>query len=178
MKTRFCCALLFSTLLFGCSESDTVVTEPPVANAADEAAPPEVSVGVTFFDSEELRDGAGPVDEDVDKTFQSTASGLKYRVLRKGDGPKPTADQSVTVHYRGWLDDGNEFDSSYSRGQSISFPLGGVIKGWTEGMQLVGKGGMIELLIPSDLGYGPQGMAGAIPPNATLHFVVELLEIQ
>ncbi len=75
----------------------------------------------------------------------------------------------MTVHYRGWLDNGKEFDGSYSRNEPATFPLNRVIPGWTEGVQLVGKGGMIELEIPSELGYGPQGAGGGlIPPNATL----------
>ncbi len=84
----------------------------------------------------------------------------------------------MTVHYRGWLDDGKEFDSSYKRNDPATFPLNRVIPGWTEGMQLVGKGGMIELEIPSELGYGAAGSPGAIPPNARLHFLVELIDIK
>jgi len=102
---------------------------------------------------------------------------LKYRILRQSDGRKPVASDTVLAHYAGWLDDGTEFDSSYSRGKPTDFPLSGVIPGWTEGLQLIGKGGMIELEIPSDLGYGPRGMPGAIPPDATLHFKVELIDI-
>ncbi len=120
----------------------------------------------------------GAQDKDAPKEFQSTESGLKYRVLRKSDGKKPTARDKVEVHYKGWLDDGKEFDSSYKRGESISFPLNGVIPGWTEGMQLVGEGGMIELEIPGKLGYGPRGIPGTIPPNATLHFLVELIAVK
>lgn len=119
----------------------------------------------------------GAIDDDAPEEFTETESGLKYRILRKSDGPKATAKDSVTVHYRGWLDDDTEFDSSYARGESISFPLGGVIPGWTEGMQLVGVGGMIELTIPAELGYGQQGAGGVIPPNATLHFIVELISV-
>ncbi|MFN0018026.1 MAG: FKBP-type peptidyl-prolyl cis-trans isomerase, partial [Pirellulaceae bacterium] len=107
-----------------------------------------------------------------------TPSGLKYRVLRKGTGGKPMSVDSVKVNYHGWLNDGKVFDSSYKRGEPISFPLNRVIKGWTEGMQLVGEGGMIELEIPSDLGYGDRGSPGAIPPKATLHFLVELLKVE
>ncbi|MCA9177262.1 MAG: FKBP-type peptidyl-prolyl cis-trans isomerase [Planctomycetales bacterium] len=125
-----------------------------------------------------LPEGAGKIDADAAKTFTSTASGLKYRILRKGDDAKPAATNSVTVHYHGWLDGGKVFDSSYQRGKTISFGLNQVIAGWTEGMQLVGKGGMIELEIPSNLGYGARGAGGVIPPNATLHFVVELHDIK
>jgi FKBP-type peptidyl-prolyl cis-trans isomerase len=120
----------------------------------------------------------GPVDDDAPKEFTKTDSGLKYRIRRKSDGEKPKRLSSVKVHYRGWLDNGQEFDSSYKRGQPISFPLNRVISGWTEGMQLVGKGGMIELDVPSELGYGPNGRPPVIPPNARLHFLIELLDIE
>jgi len=123
--------------------------------------------------------GAGKPDADAPTEFTKTDSGLQYRVLRQGAGTKPTALDQVEVNYHGWLDDGTVFDSSYKRGESISFPLNRVIPGWTEGMQLVGEGGMIELLIPSDLGYGPRGTPGGpIPPNATLHFLVELIKVK
>ena len=121
-------------------------------------------------------DGPGPVDSDAPKDFTTTDSGLKYRILRKTDGPKPNRDSTVKVHYRGWLDDGKEFDSSYERGEWAEFPLDRVISGSTEGVALCGVGGMIELEVPSELGYGPRGTRG-IPPNATLHFIVELIEI-
>lgn len=120
----------------------------------------------------------GPADKDAPKEFKTTASGLKYRILRKTNGPQPKKSSTVRVHYKGWLDGGKEFDSSYKRGEPIEFQLDGVIDGWTEGMQLVGKGGMIELEIPPELGYGARGVPGAIPPNARLHFLVELLDIE
>ena len=125
-----------------------------------------------------LPKGAGPIDADAPKEFTTTASGLKYRILRKGAGGKPKATNTVEVNYHGWLDGGKVFDSSYQRGESIEFPLNGVIPGWTEGMQLVGEEGMIELEIPSNLGYGARGAGGVIPPNATLHFLVELLDVK
>ena len=183
MKQLMCSMFLFSCVLMtGCAESApeaNVAGPPPTASAAgSESDSAAATTAVTFLDKEELQAGAGEVDEDAPTDFQTTESGLQYRILRKSDGEKATADRSVTVHYRGWLDDGSEFDSSYSRGEPISFPLGGVIPGWTEGMQLVGKSGMIELWIPPDLGYGAGGAGDAVPPNATLHFVVELLEIQ
>lgn len=120
----------------------------------------------------------GLIDPNCSAGFSETESGLKYRILREGDDTKPAASDSVEVHYKGWLADETIFDSSYRRGETISFPLGGVIAGWTEGMQLVGQGGMIELVIPSDLGYGPRGMPPVIPGGATLHFLVELVEIR
>ena len=126
----------------------------------------------------ELPTGAGKVDKDAPKTFTTTKSGLKYRVLRKGEGDMPKATDSVKVNYHGWLDSGKVFDSSYKRGQAIAFPLNGVIKGWTEGMQFVGEGGMIELEIPANLAYGDRGAGRDVPPKATLHFLVELLRVE
>lgn len=125
-----------------------------------------------------LPTGAGQVDANAPTSFSKTASGLEYRILRAGAGEKPAATNTVSVHYHGWLDNGTVFDSSYKRGESIEFPLNRVIPGWTEGMQLVGKGGMIELQIPSAIGYGARGAPPVIPPNATLHFVVELLDVK
>ena len=105
-------------------------------------------------------------------------SGLQYRVIQAGSGPTPMADATVRVHYQGTLIDGTVFDSSYRRGQPVHFPLSGVIPGWREGLQLMPVGAKWELVIPPNLGYGAQGAGGgAIPPNATLVFEVELLEI-
>ncbi len=132
---------------------------------------------VTFTDKESLRLRTGAVDSNPPTKFSRTGSGLQYRILRKGKGRKPTASDTVMVNYRGWLDNGREFDSSYERGEPISFPLNGVVAGWTEGMQLVGEGGMIELWVPSRLGYGSRGSGPAVPPYADLHFVVELLKV-
>lgn len=126
----------------------------------------------------QLPAGAGKLDADAPKAFAATPSGLQYRVLRKGSGANPKPTDKVKVNYHGWLDGGKVFDSSYQRGEAIEFGLNQVIPGWTEGMQLVGEGGMIELLIPSNLGYGPRGAGGTIPPNATLHFLVELLDVK
>lgn len=119
----------------------------------------------------------GSVDENAPTEFSQTASGLRYRILRASDKRKPTANNAVVVHYKGWLDNKKIFDSSYRRGETISFPLQGVIPGWIEGLQLVGEGGMIELEIPSKLGYGKKGN-GEIPPGALLHFLVELKSIR
>jgi FKBP-type peptidyl-prolyl cis-trans isomerase FkpA len=121
--------------------------------------------------------GPTVIDPDAPQEFTTTDSGLKYRILRKSSGPKPSANDRVTVDYSGWLDDQTIFDSSYERRQPTTFGLSGVIAGWTEGLQLVGVGGMIELEIPSQLGYGEAGSLPDIPPNVTLHFKVELHEI-
>lgn len=124
-----------------------------------------------------LPGGAGKIDGDAPKRFTETNSKLRFRLLRKGEGKLPRATDTVKVNYQGWLDNGKVFDSSYKRNEPISFPLNRVIKGWTEGMQLVSKGGMIELEIPSELGYGNRGAPPDIPPNAKLHFLVELLDV-
>ncbi len=109
---------------------------------------------------------------------KSTASGLAYKVLTAGTGASPKATNQVTVHYTGKLISGKVFDSSVKRGQPATFPLNRVIPGWTEGLQLMKKGGKSILYIPSNLAYGAKGAGGVIPPNATLVFEVELLEIK
>ena len=108
---------------------------------------------------------------------QVTDSGLQYKVLEMGDGAKPSATDKVKVHYRGTLLNGEEFDSSYARGEPISFQLNQVIPGWTEGVQLMPVGSKFMFYIPPDLAYGPAG-GGPIGPNATLIFQVELLDIE
>ena len=105
-------------------------------------------------------------------------SGLQYKVLTEGTGPKPAATDTVTCNYKGTLTDGTEFDSSYKRGQPLSIQVNGVIKGWTEALQLMPVGSKWQLFIPSDLGYGDRGSGPVIGPGATLIFEVELLSIQ
>jgi FKBP-type peptidyl-prolyl cis-trans isomerase len=114
---------------------------------------------------------------EADAATQTTASGLQYQILRDCDGATPTAASTVTVHYRGTLDDGTQFDSSYDRGQPATFGLGQVIAGWTEGLQLMSAGERFRFVIPGDLAYGAAGRPG-IPPNATLTFIVELISFQ
>lgn len=106
-----------------------------------------------------------------------TSSGLQYEVLRTGKGVKPTRDQTVEVHYHGTLTDGTVFDSSVERGETISFPVTGVIPGWVEALQLMTVGSKWRLVIPSDLAYGDSGQ-GPIPPGATLIFEVELIGVE
>jgi FKBP-type peptidyl-prolyl cis-trans isomerase len=105
-------------------------------------------------------------------------SGLQYKILKEGNGPKPSATDTVVCNYRGTLVDGTEFDSSYKRGQPTTFPVGGVIKGWTEALQLMPVGSKWQLFIPSGLAYGPPGRGPVIGPNAVLVFDIELLSIQ
>ncbi|MGH9494683.1 MAG: FKBP-type peptidyl-prolyl cis-trans isomerase, partial [Candidatus Sulfotelmatobacter sp.] len=104
-------------------------------------------------------------------------SGMQYKILKEGSGPKPTAGDTVSCNYRGTLINGKEFDSSYKRGQATSFPVGGVIKGWTEALQLMPVGSKWQLFIPSDLAYGDRGTGGDIGPGETLIFEVELVSI-
>jgi FKBP-type peptidyl-prolyl cis-trans isomerase FkpA len=106
-----------------------------------------------------------------------TPSGLVYRSLRDGTGAAPTAADMVTVHYRGTFADGKEFDSSYKRNAPATFPLNGVIPCWTEGVQRMKVGGKAKLTCPAAIAYGSRGAGGTIPPNTTLQFEVELLEI-
>jgi FKBP-type peptidyl-prolyl cis-trans isomerase FkpA len=106
-----------------------------------------------------------------------TTSGLAITMLKEGTGASPERSDTVKVHYRGILSNGKEFDSSYARGEPATFPLNRVIPCWTEGLQLMKVGGKSKLVCPSKLAYGSEGVAGAIPPNATLIFEVELLGI-
>lgn len=105
-------------------------------------------------------------------------SGLQYKILTEGKGKSPKLNSTVTTHYSGKLLDGTEFDSSYKRGEPATFKVSGVIKGWTEALQLMKEGSKWELYIPSDLAYGERGASGVIPPNATLIFQVELLAVK
>ncbi len=112
------------------------------------------------------------------KGVVTTPSGLQYEVIKMGDGPKPTVNQTVRTHYHGTLINGKVFDSSVERGEPISFPLNGVIKGWTEALQLMPVGSKFRLFIPYDLAYGERGAGGDIKPFSTLIFEVELLGIE
>jgi FKBP-type peptidyl-prolyl cis-trans isomerase len=120
---------------------------------------------------------ASPTKVEGDPT--RTRSGLEYWDIKTGDGATAVAGKPVRVHYTGWLTNGTKFDSSVDRGQPLSFPLGAgrVIKGWDEGVAGMKVGGKRQLRIPPDLGYGPRGAGGVIPPNATLVFDVELVEV-
>lgn len=172
-----CCAALLVSCGGPPNEADVEAPPEPAAteNAPEtmptepDAAAPEVAV---------VPPPAAPKAMPSQPTgVQTTASGLKYEVLTMGTGPKPTLADRVTVHYRGELTDGKVFDSSYDRGQPATFPLGGVVQGWQEGLQLMPMGSTFRFEIPPDLGYGARGAGGVIPPNATLIFQVELLGI-
>ncbi len=107
-----------------------------------------------------------------------TESGLQYKIIEEGEGDSPGPEDVATVHYRGTLIDGTQFDSSYDRGQPATFPVGGVIAGWTEALQLMKPGAKWQLVIPSDLAYGTRGAGQDIGPNATLLFDVELISVE
>jgi FKBP-type peptidyl-prolyl cis-trans isomerase len=122
---------------------------------------------------------SGPREASAKPAAITTASGLKYTVMNRGTGTvHPKATDTVTVHYHGTLLNGTVFDSSVDRGQPASFPLNAVIKGWTEGVQLMKQGDKFKFEIPADLAYGAASPSPAIPPNSTLVFEVELLEIK
>jgi len=126
-----------------------------------------------------LQKGQAFLKENATKPgVHTTPSGLQYKVITEGHGKSPKATDTVLVHYRGTTIDGTEFDSSYKRNEPISFPLNGVIPGWTEGVQLMKEGGKMELFIPSNLAYGSRGAGGVITPDSTLIFDIELLKVQ
>ena len=166
-RVLYCAArLLLLQGISGCGQSKDVVAPARPADAGKIIAFPA------------LPPGAGEISKDAPQQFTQTATGLRYRILRPGKGEVPIATDTVEVNYHGWLDDGKVFDSSYEHNKPISFPLEKVIPGWTEGLQYVREGGMIELEIPASLGYGDRGDPGTIPGGATLHFLVELLKIK
>src|SRR6267154_1329003 len=124
-------------------------------------------------------DGAKFLEDNKKKPgVKTTASGLQYKVEKEGTGSQPIATDMVTVNYRGTLIDGTEFDSSYKRGQPATFPVNGVIKGWTEALQLMKQGSKYQLFIPSSLAYGERAMGPDIGPNSTLIFEVELQDVK
>lgn len=133
----------------------------------DEAAAKALAEGEKFLAENATKEGV-----------KTTATGLQYKVLTEGSGASPTAADEVTVHYKGTLINGEEFDSSIARGQPVTFPLGNVIEGWTEGVQLMKPGAKYQFFIPSKLGYGERGAGVKIGPNQTLIFEVELIEVK
>ena len=133
---------------------------------AAEAGAANVEAGAAFLEANKAKEGV-----------EVTASGLQYKSIKAGEGATPTAEQTVEVHYEGTLIDGTVFDSSYQRGQTTSFPVNGVIAGWTEALQLMKEGDVWELTIPSDLAYGERGAGGQIGPNSVLNFKVELIKV-
>jgi peptidylprolyl isomerase len=149
--------------------------QPAAVNLAEslaQASPPSTTDATDLMSQDNL--------SEENPNLITTASGLKYIDLVEGTGATPQTGQTVVVHYTGTLEDGRKFDSSRDRNQPFSFPLGRgrVIKGWDEGLSTMKVGGQRQLIIPPDLGYGARGAGGVIPPNATLVFDVELLDIK
>lgn len=156
---------------------DTMVADTLTAQVnVQEDSATEVTEQMAETVVEEAVESVAPGQTPGPDGYITTTSGLKYKVLRKGDGRSPKATDIVKVNYEGKLLNGTIFDSSYQRGEPIEFPLNRVIPGWTEGLQLMQEGAEYEFLIPSNLAYGPQG-AGPIPPNSDLIFTVELLQV-
>ena len=145
-------------------QSDMRKKQQELAQQAGEANKKQ---GLAFLEANKSKDGV-----------VALPSGLQYKVLQEGTGPKPIATDSVVCNYRGTLLDNTEFDSSYKRGQPATFPVTGVIKGWTEALQLMPVGSKWQLFVPAELAYGERGAGGQIGPNATLIFEVELVSIQ
>ncbi len=135
--------------------------------AAQEAAQKNKAAGEKFLAENKTKPGV-----------KTTASGLQYKVLKEGTGPKPSETDTVVTNYRGTLINGTEFDSSYKRGEPAEFPVDRVIKGWTEGLQLMRVGSKYEFFVPADLAYGEHGAGQEIGPNETLVFEVELKDIK
>lgn len=126
-----------------------------------------------------LREGRKYLKKHIkEDEVQTTKSGLQYKVLVEGDGKQPGPHSRVKCHYRGWFVDGTEFDSSYKRGVPATFGLDQVIRGWAEGLQLMKVGSKYEFTIPSELGYGENGIPGHVPGNSVLNFIVELLDVE
>jgi FKBP-type peptidyl-prolyl cis-trans isomerase FklB len=150
-------------LLVGCGKEETPVAE----KTSDATADTKLGSGDQFLAENAKKEGV-----------KTTASGLQYKVIKSGSGPSPKATDGVKVHYHGTLINGTVFDSSVERGEPISFPVGGVIPGWVEALQLMKVSDKWKLFIPAKLAYGEQSPSPQIPPNSVLIFEVELLGIE
>jgi FKBP-type peptidyl-prolyl cis-trans isomerase len=147
-------------------------------SSCGEQAPEQENVQNTTEMEQQVTSETSFLEENKSKPgVMVTDSGLQYIVLLEGTGNSPTATDRVTVHYEGTLEDGTVFDSSYQRGQPIDFGLNQVIRGWTEGVQLMKEGAKYKFYIPSDLAYGPRGAGALIGPNTDLIFTVELIRV-
>lgn len=169
---------LYFALILGATGIFAACSGKQKSAEADSAVAEEVSVEVvTDSVAARFRNPDFKSDVATDSTYAETPSGLKYMVMQEGTGATPTATDNVTVHYTGKLLDGAVFDSSVQRGEPATFPLNGVIKGWTEGLQLMKEGAKYVFYIPTDLAYGARGAGRDIPPYADLIFEVELIKV-
>ena len=160
------CDVIFGNPTLMSADSATRYMQHYVKELQEEAVKKSKEESAQFLEANAKREGV-----------KTTESGLQYQVVKMGEGKKPTANSKVTVNYEGFLVDGTKFDSSRDRGEPASFGLNGVIKGWTEGLQLMPEGSKFTFYIPYQLGYGERGAGGVIPPYATLIFEVELISI-
>lgn len=150
-------------------------------------APDEAKKVMTQFSmmmQKEMMEKSQAANADFVETFKkkegvkSTENGILYRVIKSGEGKSPAATDKVTVHYQGSLTNGQVFDSSYKRNEPTSFPVNGVIPGWSQVLQMMSEGDKWEVMIPSDLAYGPQGIPNVIPPNSILVFEIDLIKVE
>ncbi len=158
----FCVGFVFASG-YAAAETQTMPTNPAQQQSLESK---NQMAGQTFLETNKNKPGVVTLPD-----------GLQYKIIKQGDGSQPTDNDTVTVNYSGALIDGTEFDSSYKRGEPATFPLNGVIPGWTEALKLMKTGSVWELYIPSSLAYGEQGAPPAIGPNETLIFKVDLIKI-
>lgn len=168
---------LYLALIFGATGIFAACTGKQKTSDAVTGAEEETVELVTDSVAERFRNPEFKSEVATDSTYAVTPSGLKYMIVEEGTGATPAATDEVTVHYTGKLLDGAVFDSSVQRGEPSTFPLNGVIKGWTEGLQLMKEGAKYVFYIPTDLAYGARGLAPVIPPYADLIFEVELIKV-
>ena len=154
------------------------LSQDEIMKAIETKSEQEVEKMKELGDSNELSGEVFRAEYGKQETVMHTDSGILYRVLTTGSGTKPGPNDTVVVHYRGTLPDGQEFDSSYKRDQPATFSLGGIIAGWKEVLQLMSEGAKWEVVIPPELGYGSVGAGGLIGPNQTLVFEIELIEVK
>ena len=192
---RLAVLLLCSVLLINCAGGETEASDTPVADVPEVLSAPPVNEDEAIFqlsayliaepETQEEKDQNLIVNYALDEIIplQRTNSGLFYRILDTGEGPPLQWGDYLTAHYKGYLLDGNVFDSSYRKNKPMKFYIGNMIDGWNEGLQLIKKGGRIQLFVPSKLGYKEQGVSDGkdsyiIPPNSPLVFEVEVLEVE